>query len=72
MRIVLDTNVLARAAIQTSGLARELLLRCAENPHVLVLSEFIIRRRRPFAPARAYPCIAPASPPITTNTTKPK
>jgi predicted nucleic acid-binding protein len=42
MRIVLDTNVLARAAMRTSGLGRELLLRCTENPHVLVLSEFII------------------------------
>lgn len=42
MRIVLDTNVLARAAMRTFGLGRELLLRCTENPHVLVLSEFII------------------------------
>jgi len=42
MRIVLDTNVLARAAIRVSGLARELLLRCTEDPHVIVLSEFII------------------------------
>jgi putative PIN family toxin of toxin-antitoxin system len=42
MRIVLDTSVLARAAMRTSGLGRELLLRCTEAPHVLVLSEFII------------------------------
>ena len=42
MRIVLDTNVLARAAMRTSGLARELLLHCTEDPHVLVLSEFLI------------------------------
>ena len=42
MRVVLDTNVLARTVIRTSGLGRELLLRCTENPHVLVLSEFII------------------------------
>jgi uncharacterized protein len=42
MRVVLDTNVLARAAMRMSGLGRELLLRCTENPHVLVLSEFII------------------------------
>ncbi len=42
MRIVLDTNVLARAAIPTSGLARELLLRCTKSPHVVALSEFIL------------------------------
>src|SRR3972149_5153015 len=42
MRIVLDTNVLARAAMRTFGLARELLLRSTEDPHALVLSEFII------------------------------
>jgi putative PIN family toxin of toxin-antitoxin system len=42
MRIVLDTNVLARAATPTSGLACELLLRCTKSPHVVVLSEFIL------------------------------
>jgi putative PIN family toxin of toxin-antitoxin system len=42
MRIVLDTNVLARAALPTSGLARELLMRCTKSPHVVVLSEFIL------------------------------
>jgi predicted nucleic acid-binding protein len=43
MRIVLDTNVLARAATPTSGLACELLLRCTKSPHVVVLSEFICK-----------------------------
>lgn len=42
MRIVLDTNVLARAAQPTSGPARDVLIRCTEDPHVLLLSAFIL------------------------------
>ena len=42
MRTVLDTNVLARAAMPRSGLARALLVRCTQDPHVLLLSEFMI------------------------------
>ncbi len=42
MRIVLDTNVLTRAATPGSGLARALLEHCTEGPNVLVLSEFIL------------------------------
>ena len=42
MRIVLDTNILARAAARTPGPARELLLRCLDSPHVLLLSEFLL------------------------------
>ena len=42
MRIVLDTNVLARAAIPSSGPAREALLRCLQDPHVLIMSGFIV------------------------------
>ncbi len=42
MRIVLDTNVLARAATPRAGLSRALLTRCTQEPHALVLSEFII------------------------------
>ena len=41
MRVVLDTNVLARAAPNVRACA-ELLLRCCEDPHVFLLSEFII------------------------------
>lgn len=42
MRIVLDTNILARAAGPSQGPAREALLRSAAPPHVLVLSAFIV------------------------------
>ncbi len=41
MRILLDTNVLARAAMPGSGLGRALLMRCTGDPHVLVMSEFM-------------------------------
>ncbi len=34
MRIAIDTKVLARAALPTLGLGRELLLRSVENPQV--------------------------------------
>ena len=42
MRIVLDTNLLARAAMPGTGLARELPVRCTADPRVLILSDFII------------------------------
>jgi putative PIN family toxin of toxin-antitoxin system len=46
MRIVLDSNVLARAARPVLGPAREVFLRSTEEPHVLVLSGFIISELR--------------------------
>ena len=42
MRVVLDTNVLARAASGPPGLANELVLACTALPHDLVLSPFIL------------------------------
>jgi len=42
MRVVLDTNVLSRAAAPGSGPAREALIRCTKKPHVLLISEFIL------------------------------
>lgn len=42
MRVVLDTNVLARAAPPGAGPAREVLVRCAAKPHVLLISQFIL------------------------------
>jgi predicted nucleic acid-binding protein len=42
MRIVLDPNLLVRTAMRTSELARELLLQCTEDPHVVAISEFIL------------------------------
>ncbi len=42
MRIVLDTNVLARAASGPPGLANELVIACTQSPHDLVLSPFLI------------------------------
>jgi putative PIN family toxin of toxin-antitoxin system len=46
MRIVLDSNVLVRAARPVLGPAREVLLRATEEPHVLLLSAFIISELR--------------------------
>jgi len=46
MRIVLDSNVLARAAGPVLGPAREVLICCTEEPHVLLLSAFIISELR--------------------------
>jgi len=46
MRIVLDSNVLARAARPYLSPAREVLLRCMEEPHVLLLSAFIVSELR--------------------------
>ena len=46
MRIVLDTNVLARAAKPSSGPAREVLIRCTDDPHVLLLSAYILSELR--------------------------
>lgn len=42
MRIVLDTNVLARAASGPPGLANQLVIACTQSPHDLVLSPFLI------------------------------
>lgn len=42
MRILLDTNILARAATPNPGPARALLLKVSEDPHVLVLSGYIL------------------------------
>jgi len=42
MRIVLDTNVLARAASGPPGPAAELLLRCVSVPNLLCLSPYLL------------------------------
>jgi putative PIN family toxin of toxin-antitoxin system len=42
MRIVLDTNILVRAAADESGLAGKLLQLIAPGPHVLVISQHIL------------------------------
>jgi putative PIN family toxin of toxin-antitoxin system len=42
MRIVLDTNILARAARGGTGPAAEVLVQVADPAHVLVLSPFLI------------------------------
>ena len=42
MRIVLDTNVLARAASGPPGPADELLLRCVAPPYLLCLSPYLL------------------------------
>ena len=41
MRILLDTNILARAAIPGEGPARVVMLSATEDPHVLLMSAFI-------------------------------
>jgi putative PIN family toxin of toxin-antitoxin system len=46
MRIVLDSNVLARAARPVLGPAREVLVRCMDEPHVLLLSAFMLSELR--------------------------
>jgi len=42
MRVVLDTNILARATPGAGGPARELVLRCLDPPHILALSPFML------------------------------
>jgi predicted nucleic acid-binding protein len=42
MRVVLDTNILVRAAKNATGPARELLRSFESEDHVLVLSSFIL------------------------------
>jgi predicted nucleic acid-binding protein len=42
MRIVLDTNILARAASGPPSPAAELLLRCISPPYVLCSSPFLL------------------------------
>ena len=46
MRIVLDSNVLARAAKPGLGPAREILIRCLQEPNFLLLSAFIVSELR--------------------------
>jgi putative PIN family toxin of toxin-antitoxin system len=54
MRIVLDSNILVRAAWKTDGLARRLLRRVLERPHRLIVSPFILGQ---VAHVLAYPRI---------------
>jgi putative PIN family toxin of toxin-antitoxin system len=42
MRIVLDTNILARATPGPDSLSRELVRRLSAAPHVMILSPFIL------------------------------
>jgi predicted nucleic acid-binding protein len=42
MRVVLDTNVLVRAVPGSGGPAREALLQVTDDPHVLVISPFML------------------------------
>ncbi|MCG8584890.1 MAG: putative toxin-antitoxin system toxin component, PIN family [Pirellulales bacterium] len=42
MRVLLDTNILARAAAGPPGLANELVLAAARHEHVLLLSPFLV------------------------------
>ena len=42
MRVVLDTNILARAVAAPRGPAREVMQRLFESPHVVVLSEELL------------------------------
>lgn len=42
MRVVLDTNILARAASPSHGPARDVLIRCTHDPHVILISAFIV------------------------------
>lgn len=53
MRIVLDSNVLARAARPVLGPAREVLFRSVEEPHVLLLS----RAKRGYLQLLLIPCL---------------
>ena len=52
MRVVLDTNILVRANVKARGPAREVLLRIAHDPHVLITSPFLLRE---VERALAYP-----------------
>lgn len=42
MKIVFDTTILVRANERTHGLARELLMKCVPNEHILLLSNEIL------------------------------
>lgn len=42
MRVVLDTNILARALVAPDGPARQVLLRLFEGPHVVIQSEAML------------------------------
>ena len=42
MRVVLDTNILARATPGSGGPARELFRRCSRPPHAIVLSSELL------------------------------
>lgn len=54
MRIVLDSNILVRAAWKADGLASRLLRRVLEGPHRLIVSPFILGE---VARVLAYPRI---------------
>jgi predicted nucleic acid-binding protein len=55
MRIVLDSNILVRAAWKADGLASQLLRSVLEGPHRLIVSPFILGE---VARVLAYPRIA--------------
>jgi len=46
MRAVLDSNVLARAMYGVGGPAEESVRRLTAPPHVLIVSEFLLRELR--------------------------
>ena len=46
MRVLLDTNVMARAAAHGNSPARAVLLRLLDPPHVIVASSFLINELR--------------------------
>ena len=52
MRVVLDTNILARSSYRLQGPAAEVLERVCVRPHVLILSTAILRE---LAQVLAYP-----------------
>ncbi|MGA2723846.1 MAG: putative toxin-antitoxin system toxin component, PIN family [Bryobacteraceae bacterium] len=52
MRIVLDTNILVRAAAEEQGLAGRLLVEIISGPHILVISPYILSE---IARVLAYP-----------------
>jgi predicted nucleic acid-binding protein len=48
MRVLLDTNLLLRAAITPDGLARKLLQRIERGNHVLIVSSHLLKvQKRP-------------------------
>jgi putative PIN family toxin of toxin-antitoxin system len=64
MRIVLDTNILARANPHLKGVARTLLLTILESAdHVLVLSPFLLREAERVLNYPRLQAIRPLAPP---------